>query len=326
MEKKDLRIVFFGTPEFAVESLSRLVDEGYNIVGVVTATDKPGRRGHTLIQSEVKQYALSHGLRLLQPERLKDEAFVEELRSLSADLQIIIAFRMLPEVVWSMPRLGTFNLHASLLPRYRGAAPINWAIINGDTETGVTTFFLQHEIDTGDIIDQRRIAIGPDDNIGQVYDRLMRLGADMVIDTVEHILAGTVKTIPQDQLIAAGEAATPAPKIFADTCRIDWTRPVRELHNLVRGLSPVPAAWTTLETGGEPQKVKVFATQPQTADWLPGTEQYHQPGAVMIHNKQLFVAGGDGYLRIDELQLAGHRRMTAQEFMIGHDLRHRRFE
>ena len=321
MEKKDLRIVFFGTPEFAVESLSRLVDEGYNIVAVVTATDKPGRRGHHLIQSEVKQYALAHGLRLLQPERLKDETFIEQLRSLDAHLHIVIAFRMLPEVVWAMPPLGTFNLHASLLPRYRGAAPINWAIINGDTETGVTTFFLQHEIDTGDIIDQRRVPIGPDDNLGQVYDRLMRLGADMVIDTVRQIIDGSVKTIPQDRLIAAGEVATPAPKIFADTCRIDWSRPARELHNLVRGLSPVPAAWTMLvPRDGEPQKLKIFATRPMESDWKPGTEEFHRPGSPMVFNRELFIATGDGYLRVDELQSAGGRRMTAHDFLLGRPL------
>ena len=316
-----MRIVFFGTPEFAVESLSRLVDEGYNIVGVVTATDKPGRRGHHLIQSEVKQYAIAHGLRLLQPDSLKDESFVAELRSLNADLQIIIAFRMLPEVVWSMPRLGTFNLHASLLPRYRGAAPINWAIINGDTETGVTTFFLQHEIDTGDIIEQRRIDIGPDDNLGQVYDRLMRLGADMVLDTVRSILDGSVKTTAQEQLIAAGEKATPAPKIFADTCHIDWSRPARELHNLVRGLSPVPAAWTTLvPKDGDPQKLKIFATRPMSAHWRPGTDEHHRPGAPMVFNRELYIATGDGYLRVDELQPAGGRRMSAHDFLLGRPL------
>ena len=205
MDKKDLRIVFFGTPEFAVESLKRLVEGGYNIVGVVTMPDKPAGRGHHLLQSDVKRYAVEHGLRVLQPVRLKDEAFVDELRSLKAHLQIIIAFRMLPEVVWAMPPMGTFNLHASLLPKYRGAAPINWAVMNGDTRTGVTTFFLKHEIDTGDIIEQRDIAIGRTDNVGVVHDKLMLLGADMVMHTVEAILAGTVHPVAQEQLLTAGQ-------------------------------------------------------------------------------------------------------------------------
>ena len=244
MEKKDLRIVFFGTPDFAVESLQRLVEGGYNIVGVVTMPDKPAGRGHHMYQSDVKRYALAQGLPLLQPVKLKDEAFVEALRSLRADLQIVIAFRMLPEVVWAMPRLGTFNLHASLLPKYRGAAPINWAVMNGDTETGVTTFFLKHEIDTGDIIEQRKIPIARTDNVEIVHDKLMHLGAQMVIDTVDSIIDGTVKTTPQAQMLTAGQQPTPAPKIFKDTCRIDWNRTAEALYNHVRGLSPYPAAST----------------------------------------------------------------------------------
>lgn len=200
MEKQNLRIVFLGTPEFAVESLDRLHQENYNIVGVVTMPDKPAGRGHHILQSAVKRYAVDHGLHLMQPANLKDPAFVEELRSLNADLFIVIAFRMLPETVWTMPRLGTFNLHASLLPKYRGAAPINWAVINGETETGVTTFFLKHEIDTGDIISQERIAISPDDNVGDVHDRLMTLGAELTLKTVRHILSGDLKPIPQDKL------------------------------------------------------------------------------------------------------------------------------
>lgn len=261
MEKNELRIVFLGTPDFAVESLRRIVDGGYNVVGVVTMPDKPAGRGKHLQQSAVKQFAVSRGLNVMQPERLKDEAFVEELRSLQADLFIVIAFRMLPEVVWTMPRLGTFNLHASLLPRYRGAAPINRAVMNGDAETGVTTFFLKHEIDTGDIIAQERIAIGPDEDAGSVHDRLMELGATLTIDTIEHILAGDLKPIPQDELLK-GEEPTPAPKIFKDTCRIDWNSPARDIHNHVRGLAPYPAAWSTLIAGDTPQgPLKVFATR-----------------------------------------------------------------
>ena len=249
MEKKDLRIVYMGTPEFAVESLKRLVEGGYNIVGVITMPDKPmGRHGSVLQPSPVKQYAVSQGLKVLQPEKLKDESFVAELRELKADLQIVVAFRMLPEVVWNMPRLGTFNLHASLLPQYRGAAPINWAVINGETETGITTFFLKHEIDTGEIIDQVRVPIADTDNVGDVYERLMNLGGDLVVKTVDSILDGSVKTVPQDKL-AEGEVLRPAPKIFKETCRIDWSKGVKQIYDFVRGLSPYPAAWTELCQG-----------------------------------------------------------------------------
>lgn len=223
MTKDELKIVFFGTPDFAVESLSRLVEGGYNVAAVVTMPDKQAGRGHHMIQSDVKKYALEKGLSILQPEKLKDETFVNQLREINADLFIVIAFRMLPEIVWGMPRLGTFNLHASLLPKYRGAAPINWAVINGETETGVTTFFLKHEIDTGDIIQQKRISIDETDNVGIVHDRLMELGAGMVIETVDAIINGTVKTIPQDELLNGAEP-TPAPKIFKDTCLIDWNQ------------------------------------------------------------------------------------------------------
>ena len=241
MEKKDLRIVYMGTPEFAVESLKRLVEGGYQVVGVITMPDKPmGRHGSVLQPSPVKQYAVSQGLKVLQPEKLKDENFLAELRDLKADLQIVVAFRMLPEVVWNMPRLGTFNLHASLLPQYRGAAPINWAVINGETETGITTFFLKHEIDTGEIIDQVRVPIADTDNVEIVYDKLMHLGGDLVVKTVDAILEGNVKTIPQEQLAAATELR-PAPKIFKETCRIDWQAGVKKVYDFVRGLSPYPA-------------------------------------------------------------------------------------
>ena len=230
MNKKDLKIVFFGTPEFAVESLDALLTGGFNVVGVVTMPDKAAGRGHKLYQSDVKRYALEHDLFLLQPEKLKSEEFLTVLRSLEADLFIVIAFRMLPREVWQMPRLGTFNLHASLLPKYRGAAPINRAVMNGDTETGVTTFFLKHEIDTGDMIMQRKIDILPEDNVGDVHDRLMHLGAEMVVETVNAIVDGTLTTTPQPE----GEF-TPAPKIFKEDCRIDWDRSAAEIHNHVRG-------------------------------------------------------------------------------------------
>lgn len=312
MEKKDLRIVFFGTPDFAVESLKRLVESGYNVVGVVTMPDKPAGRGHHLYQSPVKIFALEHGLHLMQPVKLKSPEFIEELRSLHAQLQIVIAFRMLPEVVWAMPELGTFNLHASLLPNYRGAAPINWAVMNGDTVTGITTFFLKQEIDTGDIIQQQSITIGRHDNVGTVHDRLMTLGADMVTDTVGRIIAGTVQPIPQDKLLTSGMKPTPAPKIFKDTCHIDWTRPAEAIYNHVRGLSPYPAAWTEIvDRNGTRHSVKVFTTgEPE-----PGNGE---PGHIGCDGRLLWVTCGDGNkLQVTELQMAGKRRMGADAFLRG---------
>lgn len=313
MEKKDLKIVFLGTPDFAVESLRRLHQGGYNIVGVVTMPDKPAGRGHKLLHSPVKQYAAANNLHLMQPVKLKDPAFVDELRSLNADLFIVIAFRMLPEVVWSMPPMGTFNLHASLLPKYRGAAPINWAVINGDSETGVTTFFLKHEIDTGDILRQERIAINPEDNVGDVHDRLMMLGADLTLDTVEHILAGDLRPIPQDELITDIEP-TPAPKIFKETCRIDWNKPAEEVHNLVRGLSPYPAAWMTIERDGEELTAKVFTTA------VTDTPSNDAPGTIKADGDKILAATADYMIEIKELQLAGKRRMNAAEFLRGFKL------
>ncbi len=317
--KESLRIVFFGTPDFAVESLSRLVEGGYNIVGVVTMPDKEAGRGHKLLQSPVKQYALEHGLKLLQPERLKNPQFIEELRALNADLQIVIAFRMLPEAVWAMPPLGTFNLHASLLPKYRGAAPINWAVINGETETGVTTFFLKHEIDTGDIIQQRKIAIADDDNVGIVHDKLMVMGADMVIETVDAIIAGTVKPVPQEQLCNAGTEPTPAPKIFKETCRIDWNRPARDVRNLVRGLSPYPAAWTEItDAAGTVHTAKVF----ETALASDITATCHRPGEIWNDGTgRLLAMCSDGAVEIKQLQLAGKKRMPAADFLRGFHLK-----
>ena len=273
---------------------------------------------HSLLQSPVKQYAIEHGLRLLQPERLKNPQFVEELRSLKADLQIVIAFRMLPEVVWNMPPLGTFNLHASLLPKYRGAAPINWAVINGETETGVTTFFLKHEIDTGDIIQQRRISIGDNDNVGIVHDKLMIMGADMVIETVDAIINGTVKPIPQDELCKAGTGASPAPKIFKDTCKIDWDKTMHEVRNLVRGLSPYPVAWTEItDSTGITHTAKIFEVS------LTDEPQACRPAGEMWSDKsgRLLVACRDGIISIDQLQLAGKKRMSAADFLRGFRLK-----
>lgn len=320
MNKEDLRIVFFGTPEFAVESLDRLVSENFNIVGVVTATDKPAGRGHKMLQSAVKQYAVNHNMNILQPASLKDPEFIESLRELKADLFIVIAFRMLPEAVWTMPHLGTFNLHGSLLPRYRGAAPINWALINGDSETGVTTFFLKHEIDTGDIIDRRTISVGADENFGSVYERLMHLGADLTVETVKRILDGSLKTMPQDS--EGLEKPTPAPKIFKETCHVDWSEPAVVIHNLVRGLSPVPGAWTTLvieDTDG--LVVKIFATSvsEKTSDG--------KPGEISVKDGRLFVTCGDStFIEVTELQPAGKKRMAAADYLRGAHLENARFE
>ena len=315
MQKEDLRIVYMGTPDFAVESLRQLVEGGYNVVGVITMPDKPmGRHGSVLQPSPVKQYAVEKGLRVLQPVNLKDEAFVEELRSLKADLQIVVAFRMLPEVVWNMSPMGTFNLHASLLPQYRGAAPINWAIINGDTETGITTFFLKHEIDTGEVIQQVRIPIADEDNVEVIHDKLMNLGGRLVTETVDAILAGTVKPVPQEELVnLSEEELRPAPKIFKDTCRIDWTKGVKAVYDFVRGLSPYPAAWTELvNVDGSSQVLKIFQTE---KNFFSHGEKI---GAVSTDGKTyLRVALSDGYLNILSLQLAGKKRMPVADFLRG---------
>lgn len=313
MEKKDLRIIYMGTPEFAVESLKRLVEGGYNVVAVITMPDKPmGRHGSVLQPSPVKQYAVSQGLNVLQPEKLKDEAFVRELRALNADLQIVVAFRMLPEVVWSMPPMGTFNLHASLLPQYRGAAPINWAVMNGDTETGITTFFLKHEIDTGEIIDQVRVPIADTDNVETVYNRLMHLGGDLVVKTVDAILNGTVTTTPQEAL-ATDEPLRPAPKIFKDTCRIDWSKGVKGVYDFVRGLSPYPAAWTELRVGETaPVVLKVYTTEKEFVRHEQATGTLDTDGKTYLR-----VAVPDGYVRLSSLQLAGKKRMDVADFLRG---------
>lgn len=311
MKKEDLRIVYMGTPEFAVESLRCLVEGGYNVVGVITMPDKPvGRHGSVLQPSPVKQYAVEHGLKVLQPVKLKDEAFLEELRSLKADLQIVVAFRMLPEVVWNMPPMGTFNLHASLLPQYRGAAPINWAVVNGDKETGITTFFLKQEIDTGEIIQQVRVPIHEEDNVGDVHDRLMELGGKLVVETVDNILAGTVKPIPQEQFVTE-EPLRPAPKIFKETCRIGWNQPIKKIYDFIRGFSPYPAAWTELTSAGSSQVLKIFETTKE-----PGSVK-ETPGSVVVDKNGLRIAGTDGYLNVKSLQLAGKKRMNIKDFLCG---------
>lgn len=316
MTKEELRIVYMGTPDFAVESLKALVEGGYNVVGVVTMPDKPiGRHGSVLQASPVKQYAIEKGLNVLQPVKLKDEAFVEELRSLNADLQIVVAFRMLPEVVWNMPRLGTFNLHASLLPQYRGAAPINWAVINGDTETGITTFFLQHEIDTGRVIQQVKVPISDTDNVGDVHDRLMMLGGQLVVETVDNIINGTVTSVEQDDMLAEGENLRPAPKIFHDTCRIDWKgMNMKQIYDFIRGLSPYPAAWTELVNGDKVLSVKIFE-----AEKIPADSSQYNRGAILTDGKsEVKVAVDGGYVRVKTLQIAGKKKMQTEEFLRGY--------
>ena len=300
-----------GTPDFAVEPLRRLVEAGKNIVAVVTMPDKPAGRGHKIQFSPVKEYALSVNIPLLQPVNLKDPEFVEELRSYQADLQIVVAFRMLPEIVWNMPPLGTFNLHASLLPQYRGAAPINWAVINGETETGITTFFLQHEIDTGNIIMQEKITIAPDDNAGIVHDRLMMLGADLVLQTVNQIESGNVASIPQPD----GELKA-APKIFKDTCLINFNTTAESVRNLVRGLAPYPAAWIELtDPAGNTTNMKIYEVSKELC--TPS----HPAGTLVCDGKKILkVAVQDGYIHLDQIQLAGKKRMPAADLMRGTDL------
>ncbi len=314
MNKKDLRIVFMGTPEFAVESLRGLVENGYNIVGVITMPDKPSGRGHKIQYSAVKKYALEQNLPLLQPEKLKDETFLSELKAWNADLQIVVAFRMLPEVVWDMPRLGTFNLHGSLLPQYRGAAPINWAIINGDKETGVTTFFLTHEIDTGKVILKEKIKIGENDNAGKIHDELMLVGAGLVQKTVDLILEDKVDAIAQEQLFSDEQKLRLAPKIFKDTCRIDWNKPAIDIHNFIRGLSPYPTAWTELHIDGkEPQMVKIYTSE----IILSGSRS--SVGSISTDNKSyLHIACTDGCIGVKEIQFAGKRAMKIDEVLRGY--------
>lgn len=308
MTKQDLRIVYLGTPEFAVASLRALVEGGYNVVAVVTMPDKPAGRGHQLQYSDVKKYALEAGLPVLQPEKLKDEAFIEELRSYQADLQIVVAFRMLPEVVWAMPRLGTFNIHGSLLPQYRGAAPINWAVMNGEKETGLTTFMLKHEIDTGNMILQERIAIGEDENVGSVHDRLMALSESMVIRTVDLIIdcenkGIQVPTTPQPEIAEL----KPAPKIFKEDCEIRFAeKTAQEVKNFVRGLSPYPAAWANLTIHGQTfENVKIFSVEVIT------------PPQPSPQGREIIIPCREGAVRILELQAPGKKRMDIKAFLNG---------
>ena len=311
MKAKDLRIVFMGTPEFASTSLKRLVAEGYNIVAVVTTPDKPAGRGQKVHESDVKCTARELGLPILQPEKLRDETFLNELRALQPDLGIVIAFRMLPEVVWAMPQLGTFNLHASLLPEYRGAAPINWAIINGDKRTGVTTFLLNHEIDKGAIIEQEAVDILDEDNIGTLYDKLMNIGAELVLKTVDKVAEGGYEVI--EQMHIDESTLRPAPKIFKDDCLIKWDKRGEDIVNLVRGLSPYPAAWTYIyKDGAECGTAKIFKVRFEV-DNREGSA-----GCVVTDGRSYFgVRCADGVVYIEELQMAGKKRMAIKDLLLG---------
>ena len=309
-ENKPLRIVFMGTPDFAVGSLKKILEAGLEVVGVITAPDRPAGRGRKVQESAVKQFAEQHQLKILQPTNLKDEDFLTELKALNANVQVVVAFRMLPKVVWQMPEHGTFNLHASLLPQYRGAAPINWAIINGETQTGVTTFFIDEKIDTGNIILQKVEKIFPEDTVGTLHDRLMEIGAELVVETCKQIETGTISLKKQDE---NGELKA-APKIHKETCEVDWTATINTIHNHIRGLSPYPGAWSTLINGDKTEQVKIFASKPEMAD------HHYNVGKLLVDKKSMKVAVKEGYVHLLELQLPGKRRMKVQEVLNGLNL------
>lgn len=313
MDKQSLRIIYMGTPDFAVEPLKALIENNYNVVGVVTNPDKPAGRGQKILESAVKKYAENQNIKILQPEKFRNEKFLTELRELKADLQIVVAFKMLPEIVWNMPRLGTFNLHASLLPQYRGAAPINWAVINGDKKTGITTFLLKHEIDTGNILFQKEIEITDNDNAGSVHDKLMISGSDLVLQTVDAFIKNDIKLIDQQSLIKESSSDLKhAPKIFKEDCKINWNHDINKIHNLVRGLSPYPAAWTELIGTDKKIQLKIFKTQKE--------ENNHEYAIGSIHSdlkSYLKVAVKNGFIHILELQQAGKKRINTSDFLRG---------
>jgi methionyl-tRNA formyltransferase len=307
MDHTSLRIVFMGTPEFAVASLDALVKHGCNIVGVITAPDKAAGRGMKLTQSAVKKYAVENGLHVLQPEKLKNDSFLEELQSLKADLQIVVAFRMLPEVVWNMPPMGTINVHGSLLPQYRGAAPINWAIINGEKQTGVTTFKLKHEIDTGDILLQEKIQIGETDTAGLLHDRMKIVGAELLVRTIKNLAEGKVKEVSQDAI--ASNEIKHAPKIFTETCKIDWNKTVEEIYDLIRGLSPFPGAFTFLDN----KMLKIYTSEKEIADHNDQCGNYKTDGKTFLK-----FAAKNGYVHITDMQLEGKKRIPIADFLRGY--------
>ncbi|HAF29179.1 MAG TPA: methionyl-tRNA formyltransferase [Bacteroidales bacterium] len=312
MNKINLRIIYMGTPDFAVEPLKLLVENNYNVVGVVTNPDKPAGRGQKLQESAVKKYAISQNLNILQPHKFRDESFLNELKELNADLQIVVAFKMLPEVVWNMPRIGTFNLHASLLPQYRGAAPINWAIINGESKTGVTTFFLKHEIDTGNIIFQEEVQILEDDDAGSIHDKLMYKGANLVLKTVDSILTGNYPQLNQNILVEAGTLIKHAPKIFKDDCKINWNKDLNSIHNHIRGLSPYPAAWTEMVNNEEEIQIKIFKSEKES-----GNHNFTTGKIISDQKTHLKVAVKGGFVHLKELQLAGKKRLRVEDFLRG---------
>ena len=307
---RDLRIVFMGTPHFAVSVLKKMLERNYNVVGVITAPDKPAGRGRKLNQSAVKEYAISQGLQVLQPTNLKSDEFIKELRSLNANLQVVVAFRMLPEVVWKMPEYGTFNLHASLLPNYRGAAPINWAIINGETTTGVSTFFIDEKIDTGEMSLQKEHSISPTDNAGDLHDALMNLGGDLVIDTLELIKNGNVVTTPQPQVSGIKTAY----KLNKENCKIDWKAPIDHIYNKVRGLSPYPAAWSLLINNGQEINVKIYEVEKQKAT------HNLDVGCIEISKKEIKVAVQEGYILLKVVKLPGKKKMDVISLLNGYKL------
>ena len=305
------RIVFMGTPDFAVATLKALLNAGANVVGVITAPDRKAGRGMKLQPSAVKQFAVENGLNVLQPTNLKSEEFLSELRVLKATLQVVVAFRMLPEVVWNMPEKGTFNLHASLLPQYRGAAPINWAVINGEKESGVTTFFLQHQIDTGNIIFQEKVAIDENETAGELHDKLMNIGAGLVVKTLEAIESGNAPSIPQNTIV--GELQE-APKIFKETCKIDWNKSANDVFNHIKGLSPYPTAFTSLVSGDEEIGLKVFEARKTKK------KEKGENGTIQVENQRMFVKCSDGWLEILEVQMAGKKRMSVADFSRGFEV------
>lgn len=305
-----MRIIFMGTPEFAVSSLDALVKAGFEIAAVITAPDKPAGRGMKLTESAVKKYAIENHLRLLQPEKLKNPEFIQELRSIQGDVQVVVAFRMLPEMVWNMPPKGTINVHGSLLPKYRGAAPINWAIINGEKETGVTTFKLQHEIDTGNILLQEVIPIAENETAGELHDRMKEIGAALLVKTIKGMEEGTLKDKPQAEF-GSGEEIPHAPKIFTETCRIDWQQPVQKIHNLIRGLSPFPGAFTYMDD----KLLKIFKTEKEVVAYSTNPGEIESDGKTFLK-----IAGNDGFVKIKELQLEGKKKMGVEDFLRGNKI------